>query len=206
MANSFGAEPSMHDAAIRLAIEKNLIQEGQQLKYPKRLARTTEKAYVLVQLTTNSSIRLLIEDVDSQLELLRIRWKEQRDASLLAPPNLLDEIWKVSTKHIPSSAGVERSVVDTRSEIASVKSARIITGLLEACNIILCIALGLSTIYGAFFAPNAFASGSGYGFSVLISGSLITTIVYFVFKSLYVFLELLSDIADDIRRIRLLQR
>ena len=91
-----------------------------------------------------------------------------------------------------------------RSDIGAVRSARIVTGFLETINIISTISISAIGIIA--WIAMAQSQKFGQGFCYFMLALLASTLSYYLMKMTYVALELLASIADDIRKIRLLQR
>ena len=87
------------------------------------------------------------------------------------------------------------------SPVKSVRAARTITSVFEALNWIVCgfIAYLLITVAAEAFSNSDTSVGLAFIFLALIA----PVVIYYCYKFLYVVLELLADIADDVRRIRL---
>jgi len=99
MAYSASAEPSIYDAAISLAINNKIIGQGQAGDYPEKLARSTDKSYVLANSYTNALVRQPIEDVEAHFLLILKQWKEKRAEALLAADSLVAKSWEESNRY-----------------------------------------------------------------------------------------------------------
>ena len=89
----------------------------------------------------------------------------------------------------------------TRSPVKSVRAARTITSVFEVLNWIVCIAFGCTLLVLA--AASLSNSNVLEGIVVIALAVISPVVIYYCYKFLYVALELLADIADDVRRIRL---
>ena len=89
----------------------------------------------------------------------------------------------------------------TRSPIKAVRAARVITTYFEIVNRLVSISLFVIFIVIAFSGIDRLPREVVF-VNFVISG-ILPVFVYFVLKYFYVVLELIADIADDVRRIRL---
>lgn len=100
--------------------------------------------------------------------------------------------------------GYESLPNDMRSEIQAVRSARVITGVLELLNKGLTILIALAGTMAWIIMANNYQAREGFiAFLVFLIGSVIS---YYLIKLFYVALELLATIADDTRKIRRLHK